>query len=224
MTPSVTRVFDLATNASNILSYNGIAASEEMHRLKAKAVRRTKLHTQTGIVAKYGPISVQDARLRVAKDDHNRLAAQADEQRRISRRDTKDEGHYLRCWVRDVRAIVRSSLLGFKQERHRGQWAKIDRQIHLSSNQWMAQKYALHRQLQHRGKPQNNWQGTVNWPLDYDPEVVKEAVNFFILSIRDRAVGRRQTIREASEIVVIYDNVIEDSIGEFLAPKYEIDS
>ncbi|KAH8653032.1 hypothetical protein BGZ61DRAFT_374219, partial [Ilyonectria robusta] len=133
LTPSVIRVFDHATNASNILMV--IEAIQQIHRLKESSVRWSTVQARTEIIAKYGPIRVEDIRLRVAKDDHNRLAAQADEKKRIFRRDTKDESHYLRRWLRDVRAIVRSSILGFKQSHYkRGQWAKIDRQIHLSSD------------------------------------------------------------------------------------------
>lgn len=63
LTPSVMRVFDHAVKAGNTLALNGITATEEMHRLKKKASRRTVLQARTGVIAKYGPITVGDARL-----------------------------------------------------------------------------------------------------------------------------------------------------------------
>lgn len=96
LTPSVIHVFDHAVTASNTLALNGITATQELHRLKEKATRQSALKTQTSVIAKYGPISVGDTRLRVLNNEHNQQAAQADEKKRILRRDSQDKGLFLR--------------------------------------------------------------------------------------------------------------------------------
>jgi hypothetical protein len=235
------RVFDHAVTASNTLALNGITATQELHRLKEKATRRSALKTQTSVIAKYGPISVGDARLRVLNDEYNRQAAQADEKKRILRRDSQDEGLFLRRWMRDIRSHVRPSITAVRVEviysnprrgwkplcqlqlKRSNWWSKTDRRSHLASNKWLTQKYALHRQLQQLGIADDRWQGTVSWPRNYDPEVVQEAVNFAILNAQERALGRKQLTLEADGIEVITEDVIEDSQGEFLIPKDEED-
>jgi hypothetical protein len=68
------------------LAFNGIAATQEMHCLKEKALRRARLEEGTSVICKYGPIRVSDARLRVARDEYNRQAAQEEEEHRLLKR------------------------------------------------------------------------------------------------------------------------------------------
>ncbi|KAH8654891.1 putative phosphatase regulatory subunit-domain-containing protein [Ilyonectria robusta] len=59
---------------------------------------------------------------------------------------------------------------------------------------------------------------------DYDPEVVKEAVNFFRLDAQERATGKRALVYEVDGIDIISEDTINVSQGEFLVPKSETDS
>ncbi|KAH7463447.1 hypothetical protein FOMA001_g18174 [Fusarium oxysporum f. sp. matthiolae] len=92
------------------LALNGIAATQEMHRLKEKALRRARLEEGTSGICKYGPIRVSDAKLRVARDEYNRQAAQEEKERRLLKRDVTDEVVYIRKWFKEVRACVRRSV------------------------------------------------------------------------------------------------------------------
>jgi hypothetical protein len=92
------------------LALNGIAATQEMHRLKEKALRRARLEEGTSVICKYGPIHVSDARLRVARDEYNRQAAQEEEERRLLERYVTDKVVYIRRWFKEVRARVRRSV------------------------------------------------------------------------------------------------------------------
>lgn len=75
LTPSVIYVFEYAVSTSNTLAINGITATEEIYYLKEKATRRSALQARTGVIVKYGPITVGNTRLRVSNDEYNRLAA-----------------------------------------------------------------------------------------------------------------------------------------------------
>ncbi|KAH6954080.1 hypothetical protein BKA56DRAFT_435969, partial [Ilyonectria sp. MPI-CAGE-AT-0026] len=100
----------ISRKAAETLMLNGITATEEMRRLKEKNLRRTALQKRTSVVCNYGPIRVHDARIRIAKDDYNRQAAKADEERRVQRKETVDEVKYIRRWLRTVRSLLRASL------------------------------------------------------------------------------------------------------------------
>ncbi|KAG6095387.1 hypothetical protein E4U14_008253 [Claviceps sp. LM454 group G7] len=80
LTPSVQRVHMKARKAGKALEINGIAAAAELRRLQEKSLKRQERDERTlPIVAKWGPISVLDARLRAATDENNRREAQEEE-------------------------------------------------------------------------------------------------------------------------------------------------
>ncbi|KAJ6436237.1 restless-like transposase [Purpureocillium lavendulum] len=110
LTPSVAHVYDKACKASKALELNGVAATAELRRLQKKSLERQRRDEHTMVVAKFGPISMHDARLRAARDEYNRQAAQEDEQRRIFRRDVRQEVGCFRRWLRETRARVRKSV------------------------------------------------------------------------------------------------------------------
>lgn len=174
------------------LALNGIAAIQEMHRLKEKALRRERLNEGTSFVCKYGLIRVSDARLRVARDEYHRQAAQAEEQRRLLKRDAHDEVKYIRRWLAEVRSRVRRSITEVKineiynyKRRHwkpllsfRKQtdwWSKTDKRLHLDSAEWLSQRYVMHRELHEQNKPLPDWEPAVPWSPIYDTEVIGEA-------------------------------------------------
>ncbi|KAF4420000.1 hypothetical protein F53441_14406 [Fusarium austroafricanum] len=110
VTPSVSHINEKLRKAHLSLALNGITATQEMRRLKEKNLRRSARDQGTTIIANYGPITVYDARLRVAKDVHNRLASQGAEELRYYNKEIKTEVSYLRRWIAEVRKQLRNSL------------------------------------------------------------------------------------------------------------------
>ncbi|KFA79431.1 hypothetical protein S40288_10427 [Stachybotrys chartarum IBT 40288] len=110
LTPSVTHIFTKAHKARRALALNSILATREMQLIKRKALERTNRQAKTGLIAKYGPITMGDARLRVARDEYNCRAAQDEEDERIFKRATNAEAAYLRRWNKKVRFTMRNSI------------------------------------------------------------------------------------------------------------------
>lgn len=61
-------------------------------------------------MAKWGPISVHDARDRAAEDEYNGREAKEDEERWIRKKEVRIEVGSLRRWLRAVRGTIRPSL------------------------------------------------------------------------------------------------------------------
>ncbi|KAH8754588.1 hypothetical protein F5883DRAFT_431202, partial [Diaporthe sp. PMI_573] len=157
-------------------------ATKEMKRLKEKNLRRTALQEKTSIVCNYGPIRVQDARIRIARDDYHRQAAQADEERRVQKKESVDEVIYLRRWMKTVRSLLRASIGAVRGAgSSRGLWAKTERQKLLSSNHDMSRRYALIRELRDKFGVTVKGTALITWPPDYDRETVTSAANFISL-------------------------------------------
>ncbi|KAG6215665.1 hypothetical protein E4U34_005538 [Claviceps purpurea] len=74
-----------------------------MRLIEEKALARTNRHAQTAVIGKLGPLSTRDARLRVAKYQYSRRAAQKEEKERIFKRNTRQEMVSLCRWVAKVR-------------------------------------------------------------------------------------------------------------------------
>ncbi|RKK62639.1 hypothetical protein BFJ69_g17000 [Fusarium oxysporum] len=110
LTPTVAHVNEKLRKAHTTLALNGITATQEMRRLKEKSLERSNRDQGTTILANYGPITVYDARLRVAKDLHNRRANQAAEAQWMHKKKVRDEAAYLRRWMTEVRRLLRASL------------------------------------------------------------------------------------------------------------------
>lgn len=163
LTPSVSHVNEKVRKAHTTLAINGITATQAMRMMKEKNLRRRVRDERTSVIANYGPIRVHDARLRVAKDDHNRLANQQAEEKRIHRKEVENEVIYMKRWLSSVRRILRVSLTELRvAEVHSGQptyenqvkpftagnsWVKTDRRRSFSSSALMGQRYALHREM-----------------------------------------------------------------------------
>jgi hypothetical protein len=110
LTPSVSHVNEKLRKAHTTLAINGITAAQEMRRLKEKNLKRSARDQGTVILTNYGPITVYDARLRVAKGLHNRRANQAAEGLRFHKNEVRDEAAYARRWLLQVRKLLRASL------------------------------------------------------------------------------------------------------------------
>jgi hypothetical protein len=204
-------------------------------------------------VANYGPIRVSDARLRVAKDDHERRAHQEEEARRVRKKAVRDEMAFLRRWLIRVRGVVRESIQkirvediylpssqaawkGLKGRPRREWWTKTDRRLYLSSGKWMSKRYALHREMREGGLL-HHWKPVITMPLDYDSEIVKDAVNLLADEERIRRTGRKALSLEADGLEIVNEDeeieapaedddelpgdVIEVRGSPFLVPKEE---
>ncbi|KAG6123479.1 hypothetical protein E4U13_005966, partial [Claviceps humidiphila] len=146
LTPSVIRTFSKARKAGHSLASNGITATREMRLIKEEALARTNRHAQTAVIGKLVPLSMRDARLRVAKGQYSRRASQKGEKKRIFKCNTRQEMVFLRRWVAKVRLKVRSSLRATKQVKAQG-WMKKDRHAYLDNTSCISQHYDLLREM-----------------------------------------------------------------------------
>ncbi|KAM4067798.1 DDE superfamily endonuclease [Hirsutella rhossiliensis] len=179
------------------LALNGITATAEMTKIKEKQAKRSSLQQQTTIVARYGPLSVGDARIRVARDEYNRQAAQEEEAQRVRNKEVRDEAGYIRRWLRKVRFNVRISITEARIRDIRGLWAKGDKRAHLNCNEWMCASYRILRELHNRGVGQSK---AIMWPEYYDREIVKEAAELVVMEANKRAICRQTLSLEADGI------------------------
>lgn len=163
LTPTVAHVNEKLRKVHTTLALNGITATQEMRRLKEKSLKRSNRDQGTTTLANYGPITVYDARLRVAKDLHNRRANQAAGAQRMHKKEVRDEVAYLRRWMTEVRRLLRASLqqlrvndLYSSQPTYSqgvrpftaGQFhIKTQHQVCISSAGLLGTKYCLYREL-----------------------------------------------------------------------------
>ncbi|KAJ6436253.1 reverse transcriptase [Purpureocillium lavendulum] len=234
LTPSVAHVYDKACKASKALELNGVAATAELRRLQKKSLERQRRDEHTMVVAKFGPISMHDARLRAARDEYNRQAAQEDEQRRIFRRDVRQEVGCFRRWLRETRARVRKSVsrlrtrdlflrvhsfeiddvnYGMKEGSQTERWFnKADRRLHLNSDSWMAYRYAIHRELLD-GRIRVDQPHHLQWPEEVDGEVLEGAVQQVIGDAANQSVRREVLMAELDGNSVMADSMMEEAIN-----------
>lgn len=90
LTPSVAHINE-TRRTTTTLAINGIIATQEVRRPTEKNLRRRARYEGTSIVLNYWPIRVSDARLHIARDDHNRVSQQKEEERRVRKKAVKDE-------------------------------------------------------------------------------------------------------------------------------------
>lgn len=109
ITPPVQHVRTKASKAGQAHEINGVAATADLRRLQEKSLK-TRIGERTLVVAKWGPISVHDARNRAAKDEYNRREAKEDEERWTRKKEIRIEVSFLRRWLRAVRGTIRPSL------------------------------------------------------------------------------------------------------------------
>ncbi|KAG5924683.1 hypothetical protein E4U61_007358 [Claviceps capensis] len=148
LTPSVLRTFSKVRKAGHSLALNDITATREMRLIKEKALARTSRHVQTAVIGKLGPLSMRDARLRVAKDQYSRRAAQREEKARIFKRDIRQEMVFLRRWVAKVRLKVCSSLMVMKPSKVKAQhWIKKHRHAYLDNTSYISLHCDLLREM-----------------------------------------------------------------------------
>ncbi|KAM4063346.1 DDE superfamily endonuclease [Hirsutella rhossiliensis] len=167
-----------ARKADKTLALNGITATAEMTKIKEKQAKRSSLQQQTTIVARYGPLSVGDARIRVARDEYNRQAAQEEEAQRVRNKEVRDEAGYIRRWLRKVRFNVRISITEAREDSR-------------------YQSYRILRELHNRGVGQSK---AIMWPEYYDREIVKEAAELVVMEANKRAICRQTLSLEADGI------------------------
>ncbi|XP_044718012.1 DDE superfamily endonuclease domain-containing protein [Hirsutella rhossiliensis] len=215
ITPSVAHVQGKVRKAAHTLALNGITATDEMRRLKENQLRRSKLAEGTSIVGKFGPLTVHDSRLRVAKDEYNRLAAQADEARRRLKKEVREEAAISKSSNKQLRLLGRD---------------KRGLRSYMDSIESICYQYAAFRAL---GDPDRStdcpfawiWYNDITytrssvltWPKDYDREVVQKAVELVILETQERSTARRALTFEVDGIEITEEIVIDGLTEEFEA-------
>ncbi|KAM4060884.1 DDE superfamily endonuclease [Hirsutella rhossiliensis] len=176
LTPSVTYVYEKARKADKTLALNGITATAEMTKIKEKQAKRSSLQQQTTIVARYGPLSVGDAKFESPETN------------------TIDKRHKKRHRESGIRRI---SITEARIRDIRGLWAKGDKRAHLNCNEWMCASYRILRELHNRGVGQSK---AIMWPEYYDREIVKEAAELVVMEANKRAICRQTLSLEADGI------------------------
>ncbi|KAM4058298.1 hypothetical protein HRG_006688 [Hirsutella rhossiliensis] len=204
--------FDQARKAANTLALNGITATDEMRRVKEKQLSRAALKEKTRVIGKYGPLSVYDARVRVARDEYNRLGAKAEEQRRMKKKEARDEAAYLRRWLRDVRGTVRNSIKETRtsQMRLQGGWTKGDRRVHLNSTEWLCYRWCTFRELSYKRK----FYDSLTYHHEYDHAAVHEAADLVILEHKERTRSRKVLSLEADGVDIPLNDIDETSSND----------
>jgi hypothetical protein len=205
---------------------NGITATQEMKCLKENNLRlqAQALQKKTSVVWNYGPIRVHDGRLRTARDEYHRQAAQADEAQWIRKKQSINEVKYIHRWMRAVRSLLRASLNTVKGVEVRGgSWMKKACQKLLSSNDDMSKRYSVIRELHEKLEVTLEGKATISWPPSYDKGTVASAVEFLRLEEQKRRTARNMMSLEADGLEIIAEDCIEVSQGEFIVPKVEED-
>ncbi|KAJ6438592.1 3-hydroxybutyryl-CoA dehydrogenase [Purpureocillium lavendulum] len=221
ITPSVSHVQEKARKAAHTLALNGVTATAEMKALKDKQVRRSTLLEKTSVVGKYGPLSVHDARLRVAQDEYNRLAAQHDEEARLLKREARDEAAYIRRWLQRVRAKVRASITSTtaRKAQQQGGWLKGDRRALLNSAEWLCQRYTLHRELVELDHCKRS--NAIVWPRDYNAETINHAVKLVVVEAQGRVAGRKMCSLETDGVEILAVEPVDEFTDEPFVFKKE---
>lgn len=219
LTPSVSHVLSKASKAGRILALNGILATAEMASIKEKQIRRSALRESAQIVGRFGPLSIHDARVRVARDEYNRRACQEDEARRMQKKRSRDEVPYIRRWMRDLRSVVRNSITKLKpaELRLQGGLNKADRRAQLDDPEPLCLRYRIFRELRHNGRIANSF----TWPSDYDDTTIKEAALLLVAEHRGRSCNRKALSLEVDGIEITEINFTEGSSGELDVLKVE---
>jgi hypothetical protein len=221
LTPSVARVLSKAYKADHTLALNGITATKELRQLKEKALSRTQRLTNTTVIARYGPITAGDARLRVAQDQYNRRAAQEEERERVSKRAARDEAVYTRRWLGKVRSTVRKSIKAVTaiQLSSHG-WHKKQLRDYLSNTTQMCSHYRLFRELRIKVACAG---GIIIWPEHHDPDTVNNAMALMVAETEQRTASRSLLQLETDGYEIIAENTIEEPDESFELIKDERD-
>ncbi|EXM14875.1 hypothetical protein FOTG_16748 [Fusarium oxysporum f. sp. vasinfectum 25433] len=182
------------------LALNGIAAPQEMHRLKKKALRRAKLEEGTSVLYEVVYIRrwFEEVRARVRRNV----------------RDVKIKeifSHKKKHW---------QFLLQFKNQAD--WWCKADHCVYLDSAVSLSQRYALHRELQEQNKLIPEWQLAVKMPSFYDTTVIAEALRFIVLDEQERRANKALMLGyEADGLEIIEEIEGENGVEEFIIVKGE---
>ncbi|KFA53716.1 hypothetical protein S40293_09643 [Stachybotrys chartarum IBT 40293] len=202
LTPTVKCVFEKAQKVRYSLALNRITTTREMRLLKEKGLKRTQYQEDGRIVAKHGPITVGDARLRAAKDTFNRLAAQEDEEERIAKKAARGEAAFLRRWISKVRHVVRESIIYTKKGEagNLAGYTKKHYRDYLKGFMPLSAHYCFLREL--RFNSAYDTDSIMTWPEDYEPEVITAAIKLMVAEKEQRTANRRKLQLEADGIEV----------------------
>ncbi|KAI3584166.1 hypothetical protein IWW34DRAFT_608287 [Fusarium oxysporum f. sp. albedinis] len=182
------------------LALNGISATQEMHRLKEKALRRARLEEGTSVIYEVVYIRKWFKEVRACV--------------RRSVRDVKIKkifSHKKKHW---------KSLLQFKNQAD--WWCKADHRVYLDSAVSLSQRYALHRELQEQNRLLPEWQPAVKMPSVYVTTVIAEALRFIVLNEQERHAKKALMLSyEADGQEIIEEIEGEDDVEKFMGVKGE---
>ncbi|KAG6194032.1 hypothetical protein E4U10_003395 [Claviceps purpurea] len=203
-----------------------------MRLIEEKALARTNRHAQTAVIGKLGPLSTRDARLRVAKYQYSRRAAQKEEKERIFKRNTRQEMVSLCRWVAKVR---------LKPSKVKAQGRiKKDRQAYLDNTSYISQHYKLLREMCAAEKAAAEDSAALNsaflpdfavpedpavtaskahklsynvsrnanvmlWPKEYDEAIITAAIELVVSDLQQRAASRQLLQFKADTIELMYE-------------------
>ncbi|KAI8401732.1 hypothetical protein FOFC_18601 [Fusarium oxysporum] len=211
LTPSVSHVNEKLRKAHTTLAINGITAAQEMRCLKEKNLKRSARDQGTVILANYGPITVYDARLRVAKGLHNRRANQAAEELRFHKNEVRDEAAYARRQKSTyllTRVYLVNSVTGDKilpPPRDALENEEMRKSKELASLAKKSGQSEVPKVFKFR------WNPPFLLPFDYDFNICKEAVDFIIADEGKRRALRQKLCLEIDGVEIDEDNEESDS-------------
>ncbi|KAG6176166.1 hypothetical protein E4U27_005432 [Claviceps purpurea] len=211
LTPSVIRIFSKARKTGHSLALNGITATREMRLIEEKALARTNRHAQTAVIGKLGPLSTRDARLRVAKYQYSRRAAQKEEKERIFKRNTRQEMVSLCRWVAKVRLkayLDNTSYISQRYDLLRGMCAAemaaaedsaaLDSAFLEDPAVTAAKAHKLSYNVSHNAN-------VMLWPKEYDEAIVTAAIELVVSDLQQRAASRQLLQFKADTIELMYE-------------------
>ncbi|KAG6124580.1 hypothetical protein E4U28_001437, partial [Claviceps purpurea] len=167
---------------------------------------------------KLGPISMRDARLRVAKDQYSRRVAQKEKKERIFKRNTlakvrlkKDRRAYLdnTSYISQHYALLREMCAAEKA-------AAEDSAVIEDPAITAAKAHKLSYNVSHN-------ENVILWPKEYDEAIVTTAIELVVSELEKRAASRQLMQFKADIIELMYEIEASGDPDEFVIPKAEGD-
>ncbi|KAG6217126.1 hypothetical protein E4U50_004468 [Claviceps purpurea] len=199
-----------------------------MRLIEEKALARTNRHAQTAVIGKLGPLSMRDARLRVAKYQYSRRAAQKEEKERIFKRNTRQEMVSLCRWVAKVRLkayLDNTSYISQHYDLLREMCAaeKAAAEDSAALNSAFLPDFAVPEDpavtASKAHKLSYNVSRNANvmlWPKEYDEAIVTAAIELVVSDLQQRAASRQLLQLKADIIELMYETETSGDPDEFV--------
>src|SRR5437762_4693490 len=103
ISPTVTHVVNKRDKASHILQLNGIKAEAEMIATRRAAQEKAARRVARNVIAKYGPVDVEEGEFRCAVINTELLQSREKEKKRLEKKHQKIETKAINAWTRGFR-------------------------------------------------------------------------------------------------------------------------